>query len=810
MALPPLEPVNEVQLHPRPGVDASISRYGRFDPEHREYVITRPDTPQPWYNYITNGSFSGYVSQTGGGTCFADDPTERRILRTHLHSRPTDQPGRWIYVRDRKTGRFHSATWAPVYTPLRRFRYECRVGTGYTAIAAECDKIRTVVTYFVGPDANAELWHLTVTNADRRKRQLDIFPYAEFFYWSLDRDNNLDAAFKCTDVGVFDRVIIHRSYYDWGEARGGWARQFGYFAASEAAESFDANIDAFVGIHRGYDRPLAVAAGKCSSFLNRGGEPIAAMQIPLTLKPGESREIVFAVGYAASESAARRDARRIARPAFASRQLAKVKKQWRDFLGHFQAETGEPTFDVPFNTFSPYQSAITFLLSRSIAPYLLTGTRGLGYRDSNQDALGALPYQPHQATRKLIATLLSVQRREGDASHNFFPGTGEGRGSGCWDDHLWAVLSVEWYVKESGDLEFLRQPLGWIDSDEPAPVIEHLARALRFSDTHAGAHGLPLLGQADWNDCLNAFPGAESLFTAGLYCAAARALENLYRAAGQADEAEDCRRRHADMAERINRHGWDGEWYLRLITKEGDPVGSKANREGRIWIESNVWAVLGEAAPPDRARQALDSVRKYLCTAYGHRICWPPYTRGYDPTVGTVTIFSPGYKENGSIFCHTNPWLVVAECMLGRGQRAFDVFRRVSPHTKDAIQPIHCAEPYAVNSMIVMPPNLEAGRARNPWLTGTAGWMIASMCRGILGVRPDFDGLLIDPCVPRWKAFRIRRVFRGVRYDIHVRNPDGVEYGVREIKVDGKIVAGNIVPPAEPGKKRVRVEVRMG
>ncbi len=809
MARPSLDPVNEVPLHPRPGVDASVRRYGRFDPAGREYVITRPDTPQPWYNYITNGTFTGYVSQTGGGTCFAaSDPVEKRILRTHLHSRPADQPGRWIYLRDRDTGRFHSATWAPVYTPLRRYKYECRVGTAYTTIRAECEKVRSEVTYFVAPDAPAELWVLTLTNADRRARRLDVFPYAEFFLWSLVRDSNIDAAPKCTDVAAAGRVIVHRSYYDWGEARGGWKRQFAFFSASEAPGSFDTNLEAFVGVHRGYDRPRAVQAGRCSSFDNRGGWPVAAMHFPLTLRRGESRRLVFAVGYATSDAGARRLGRRAAGLGFARRQLAKLKRHWEAYLQRFQARTPSATFDVPFNTFSPYQSAITFICSRSIAPYLLLGGRGLGYRDSNQDALGAMPYQPHAATGKLLTTLLSIQHPSGEACHDFFPGAGIGRGGGLSDDHLWSPLAVEAYVKESGDLRFLDRLVGYHQSDRRSTVMDHLERALKFTDRCVGANGLPLLRRADWNDCLNAFDGAESLFTAGLYCAAAKAVESLYLARGARAKARRCARRHAEMAGRINRCGWDGKWYLRLITREGEAVGSRSNRYGKIFMESNTWAVIGQAAPEDRARTALDSVREHLCTPYGHRLCWPPYPR-YDPTVGTCTLFAPGYKENGSIFCHTNPWLVVAEAMLGRGRRAFDVFARISPHTKDQIQPVHCAEPYAVNSMIVMPPNLEAGRARNPWLTGFASWLLACMGRAILGVRPEFDGLRIDPCVPRWKAFRVRRVFRGVTYDIRVANPDGVERGVREMKVDGKCVEGNVAPVVR-GKKTVRVDVRMG
>ena len=813
MPLPPLEPINEVPLHPRPGVDATIQRYGHFDEPAREYVITRPDPPQPWYNYITNGAFGGYVSQTGGGTCFAQrDPIEKRIIRTHLHSRPMDLPGRWIYVRDRKSGKFHSATWAPVYTPLRRFQYECRVGTGYTTIRSVCDGIAAEVTYFVPSDAQAELWQVKITNAGKGVRELDIFPYVEFLYWSLTRDNNLDAAFKCTDVAVAggDKVVIHRSYYDWGEQRGGWKRQFGYFAASQAPESLDTNIDAFVGIHRGYDNPAAVAAGECSNFVNRGGEPVAAMQFPLKLRPGQWHQFVFAVGYGQSDEDCAKQARRVTSLSYAARQYKALRKGWRQYLERFQAATGEKTFDVPFNTWSPYQSAMTFLLSRSIAPYLLMGNRGLGYRDSNQDALGAMPYQPHEASKKLIATLLSVQRPEGDASHDFFPGAGIGRGSGYWDDHLWPALSIEFYVKESGDLGFLDEELPFVEGSDRASVIKHLERALDFTETHVGARGLPLLGVADWNDCLNAFPGAESLFTAGLYCAALKSIESMNRARGEADKAASCAARHAEMAERINRHGWDGQWYQRLITADGQPVGSQANQYGKIYMESNTWIVIGQAAPRERAIAALDSVRRLLGTPYGHRLCWPAYPQ-YDPTVGTCTIFAPGYKENAAIFCHTNPWLVVAEAMLGRGERAFDVFRRVSPYTKDQIQPIHCAEPYAVNSIIVMPPNLEAGRAKNPWLTGFASWMVASMQRGILGIRPEFEGLVIDPCVPGyWKDFRIQRSFRGARYDIRVRNPHGVEKGVRELIVDGRRIAGNLAPLPQAGQKRLKVEVEMG
>jgi cellobiose phosphorylase len=805
------DPIDVSRLEPRAGQTGLDERFGHFNPETREYIITRPDTPQPWHNYMTNGTFTGYVSNTGGGTCFFDDPKERRILRTHLHGRPADEPGRWIYIRDRETGVFHSATWAPVRSPLSRFKYQCQMAPGFTGIAARCNGVQSRVTYFVPPDANCEIWWLAVTNVGKKTRRLDLFPYAEFFQWSLERDNNLDSTSKCTDVAAFERMILHRSYYDFGEERGGWQRQFAYFASSEKPKSFDANIEAFVGVHQGYDRPRAVVEGRCSNFVNRGGEPVAAMQIPVTLKPGQKKTLMFAVGYALSEAAAKRDARRVTQASFVTRQFKKMESNWEKYLSHFQAETGEPAFDASFNTWVPYQSAMTFLLSRSISPYQLNGARGLGFRDSNQDALGAMPHQPPEKTRGLISQLLFVQKPSGEASHGFQPGPGVGVGGDHWDDQLWPALSAEWYVKESGDLGFLDQELPYQGGKKPDTVLDHLERGMRFTERNLGANGLPLLGRADWNDCLNAFEGAESVFDAGLYCAAARSMADLHRVRGDERSARRCERRHATMAERMNAVAWDGEWYSRLITREGDVIGSHRNRYGKIFIESNVWAVLGAAAPPDRARVALDSVRKYLGTPLGHRLCWPAYP-AKDMSVGTITIFAPGFKENGSIFCHCNPWLVVAEAMLGRGERAFDIYRRISGWEKDRIQSVHCAEPYVVSQMITMPPNREVGRARNPWLTGTAAWVAASMGRGILGVRPDFNGLVVDPCVPRWRKFRIRRIFRGITFDIHVDNPDRVEWGVQEITVaGGKTIPGSLIPlDLVAGRKTVRVNVRMG
>ncbi len=786
----------------------TVTRYGDYDRATGEYVIHRPDTPQPWYNYLTNGTFTSFISNTGGGTCFCGDAQNRRVLRTHLHSQPVDHPGRWVYIRDARSGNFWSASWAPVYPPLSRYQYECRVGPGYTTIRSRCRGIGTATTYFVAPDANAEIWSFELANLSAEARSLQVFPYAEFILWSAGRDANLDAAFKCTDVAFEGRLVVHRSLYDFGGDALNWVPQYAFFAASAPPQGFDTLVEAFVGSYRGYANPQAVENGACSRYTNRGGQPCAAFQFDLTLRPGETRRLELALGYARSEREAKALARTCTGHEWVAAQLAKLRRGWRTYLGRFQARTGDPALDVPFNGFSAVQAATTFRLSRSLSPYQLGGSRGLGFRDSLQDTLGAMPRESGKA-RALIEMLLKAQHPEGDACHTFYPAQGEGTGRGYSDDHLWPALAVASYVKETGDFAFLGKALPYWSCNEEGSVLEHLERAFRFAETHVGRHGLPLLGYADWNDCLNAFPGAESVFTACLYCYAARTVQGLLEASGDAEGARRMGRRYATMARRINRHCWDGKWYVRLILKDGRRIGSRRNRFGRIFIESNVWAVMSGVAQGERGVTVMDSVREHLGTPFGFRLCVPPYPR-YDRSVGSISVFAPGLKENGSVFCHTNPWVTLAEAALGRGRMAYDAFCRISPCTKDKIQAIHGAEPYVVSQMIAMPPNRQAGRAMNSWLTGTASWLYLAMAEGILGIRPDFKGLKVDPCVPGLREFQVDRLFRGTRYRIAVRNPGRVEKGVRSLVVNGARIQGNLIPLPKQGTREVRVEVEMG
>ncbi|MFH0940006.1 MAG: glycosyl transferase [Planctomycetota bacterium] len=792
---------------PRPGVENVVKRYGHFDVANREYVITRPDTPSPWHNYLTNGHFTSYVSNTGGGLCFCDDAQHRRILRTLLHSRPVDQPGRYLYLRDAVTKEIWSATWAPVYTDLKKFQYECRVGAGYNRIRSECHGIETIVTYFVAPDVNAEIWRVSVRNLTSRPRVIDLFSYAEFLLWSQPRDEDLDAAYKCTNVVKEGNCIIHQSLYDFTGDCYGWKPQYAYFSSSAAPKTFDVLMDSFIGVYRGYDRPLAVERGRCANWLNRGGHPCAAMHFPLRLKPEQTQNFAFSVGYVYNRKELHPQAQRSANVKFVDAQFKKLKTHWKTYLDQFTAHTGDEMLDTPFNTFAMVQSRTTFLLSRSISPYQLMGSRGLGFRDSNQDILGAISHAPPQESREMLASLLSVIYESGEACHTFFPAKKEGSGWHCFDDHLWPALTVNSYVKETGDLAFLKRVIPYWKSKREGTVLERLERTLQFTDRHLGKHGLPLLGFADWNDCLNAADGCESVFTASLYCAAAKAVAELYRADGDERNAQRCFKRAQTMADRINKFCWDGQWYSRLILNDGRRVGAKNSPYGKIYIESNVWAALSDAAPEQRARQALDSVRKHLGTPFGFRLLTPPFMK-YAPEIGSIGVFAPGLKENGSIFCHTNPWLIAAECELGRGDKAFDALSRISPAAKDKIQWIHGSEPYVISQMIALPPNREVGRARNPWLTGGAAWFYLAMSQYILGIKPDFDGLRIDPCVPGWKQFKVSRVFRGTRYNITVHNPKRVFKGVAGLSVGDKELIGNLIPTADRGAT-VQVDVEM-
>lgn len=768
-------------------------KYGYFDSQAREYVIIRPDTPAPWYNYIYNGLYGGLISHTAGGLSFYKDPRHRRFLRYRFNSLPPDRPGRYIYLRDDATGKYWSATWAPTCPDLKRFEYRCHVGLGYQRIVSKHNHIETEVTYFVPPDDPCEIWLLKLRNTSDQPRSLSLFNYAELCMWGALRDmTNLDAPAHTTRIGMQkDGVIVHSSYTDIGSGLAGmqFVQFYGFAAVDRDFHDYDINREDFIGANRGEANPLVVETGKHTSTKMPTGNPLASFHNKIKLKPHGEQQVVYVLGVTENLPDYKPFVRKYTRPGAAEAALTKVKETWQARLAGLQAQTPDKGFNEIVNTWNPYQCYMTLYLSRSMAPYSIGIGRGIGYRDTSQDGLAGTTFLPQQTAQR-TEMLLANQFADGTASHGFFPDTGEGDGADFYDDHLWTVLTIALYCKETGDLDYLNRKVKFRDKGS-ATVLEHIARALEASWRLVGKRKLCLTGVADWNDSLNPPKGSESVFTSMLYCKALTDAIDLARQAGQSKLIKQWTKWHDVMKTRINQQGWDGQYYKRQILPDGSALGTHKEAEGKIFLEPQPWSIIAGVATPKRADSVVKSIKKHLLTPHGVRICNPPYSE-YNWRTGSIGIFRPGLKENGSVFNHTNPWVIVALCMLGKGDDAFDIYRRISPFERNKIADTHVNDPYVFNQFHAATPHPKAGRAWNAWLTGTASWSYISLSQYILGVRPDYDGLVIDPCIPRgWKKVTVQRVFRGATYDITIRNPKRKSKGVAELIVDGRKVRGN-------------------
>ncbi len=788
--------------------------YGYFDGAAREYVITRPDTPRPWFNYLMNGTYVAMVSNTGGGVSYDTDPRVYRLLRYRYQNVPYDRPGRYIYLRDADSGRYWSATWAPVHMPVEKCRYTCRVGTGYMIVTLAYDGIRTELTYFVPPEGRLEIWDLTVANVSRRTRRLQTFSYAEFAFWGAMRDlMNIDNCPNVSRQRHEEGTILHYSFNDIGAGLHDmrFVQNYGYHTSSEPPHGYNGDRDRFLGRYRDERNPAVVETGRSTDYCADGGYPIGSLEHRFTLRPGQSKRLVYRTGISAGEKTWRRDARQYGSFAAVDRAFAALRAHWDERLSRCRAATPDPEFDTLVNGFLQYQSAVTMRLSRSISSYEWGIGRSIGFRDSSQDQLGLMHAFPELA-RTMIEHIVGAMREDGSACHNFNPITGVWGTNGFYDDHNWPALTVSQYVRETGDEAFLDQMLPYALSRARGTVYEHLQRANDLAFRLRGRHGLLQIGAADWNDSLN--PGdrkSESIFTSALYGASTRALLALARRRGDAAYARALARRYALVERRINGIGWDGAWYKRLLKRDGEVLGSRHTREyGRIFLEPQPWAVLAGFATGARARQALDSVERRLATPYGHRVMDRPFRRFDMEAIGSAGIHPAGIKENGSVFHHAASWMIAAEAAIGRGDRAMACFKRMCAlrFSRDAER--HETEPYVMCQFVSAAPFHTVGRGRNAWLTGSAAWMAVGALQYILGCRPDFDGLTIDPCIPaRWQGFTITRLFRGTTYRITVRNPRGVQKGVRQLTVDGEPVSGCLIPH-RPGRQEVMVDVLMG
>lgn len=804
-------------------------RYGYFDDERREYVINRPDTPLPWINYLGTQAYFGIISNTAGGYSFYQDARLRRLTRYRYNNVPPDFGGRYLYLRDNGSGEYWSPSWQPTGGDLDT--YECRHGLSYTQIGSSRAGIRAETLYFVPLGENLEVWRLRVANDRDRQVDLSIFSSIEFCLWDAQDDaTNFQRNYSVGEVEVVDGVIYHKSEYR--ERR----NHFSYFACSEPLAGYDTQRDTFLGGYRGWDRPAAVERGESFNSIAHGWSPMGSHHVRLSLAPGENREVIFLLGYQENPREAKFDPpnsqtvnkaqvrpviERWLSPETVAEGFEKLRASWDAILSVMSVSTSDTDTNRMVNIWNAYQSMVTFNMSRSASLFESGIGRGMGFRDSNQDLLGFVHMVPERA-RQRILDIAATQLPTGGAYHQYQPMTKRGNndiGSGFNDDPLWLITGVAAYLKETGDTSILDEQVPYDNDEQSAtPLYEHLQRSYQYTLDRLGPHGLPLIGRADWNDCLNLncfsdTPGesfqttenkeggaAESVFIAGLFALAARELAGIAELSGRTDEAAGYEAASEKMAGTIAEHGWDGAWFRRAYDYHGNVVGSGENSEGQIFIEPQGMCIIGRGERDDGlAVRALESVRERLASEHGITLHQPPYS-SYHLELGEISSYPPGYKENSSVFCHTNPWVMIAEAIVGNGDNAFDYYKRINPSAREAISDQHRCEPYVYAQMIAGPDAPGYGEAKNSWLTGTAAWNYVAITQWILGIRPDFGGLRIDPVLPAdWTGFSAKRQFRGATYEITVSKPVGVRGRVQHLIVDGQQLDANLVPVAPAG-----------
>lgn len=783
-------------------------RYGSFDDARREYVIDNPDTPMSWVNYLGTSGYCGIISNNAAGYAFKDSAKSGRFLRFRFNSVPADRPGRYIYLRDNASGDFWSATWQPVGKPLDRYKTVCRHGLGYSTFDSEYDGIRSSLRIFVPIDKHFEIWETWVTNDSGRPRELSIFAYAEFCFWDMMQDlTNFQYILYTCRMAYADDVVDYSTLL--------WPSREpkGFLASTQPVVSFDTDRDVFLGRYRDESKPKAVERGECFGSIAIGGTPCGAVQNRVLLQPGESYRACYVCGIGDAKTFGHECKERFRDPAEVEREFEGVRDYWDRHLSRYSCETPSPSVNSMVNVWNQYQCMTTFNWSRSASFNEAGGRDGLGFRDSNQDTLGAVHMCPERARGKLI-DLLRGQYANGAAMHSLQPleweqGPHNVQPEVFSDDHLWLLLSIPGYIRETGDFGLLDQAVEFADEGD-ATVLEHMRRALEFSNTHLGPHGFLLGLRADWNDCINLRGKGESMFSTFLFLKAISEFAALCARVGKSEVSDPWMKVLAEMQKRIEQLAWDGEWYLRGFLDSGKKLGGKESEQCFIFINSQTWSVIGDVGSQERAIAAMDSLHKHLATEHGIVINYPAFRRE-DQEIGAITSFPPGLKENSGIFCHANTWAVVAEAILGRGEEAMKLYLSFLPAAKNETADTYTMEPYVYSQFITGKEHpYRFGRARNSWLTGTAAWGFVSISQYILGVRPDYDGLLISPTVPaEWDGFKVRREFRGTHYDIEVKNPDHVCHGVKSLTVDGVTVAGCVAPLAAPGQT-VRVEVILG
>jgi len=810
-------------------------KFGHFDDVNKEYVITSPRTPLPWINYLGCEDFFSLKSNTCGGYSFYKDAKLLRLTRYRYNNVPLDSNGLYYFIKDGDT--VWNPGWMPTKTELDD--YKCRHGLGYSVFDGKKNGISAVLTDFVPMGTACEVNKLTLTNESDEKKDFTLFSYVEFCLWNaMDDMTNFQRNFSTGEVEIHGSTIYHKTEYR--ERRNHYA----IFSVNTDIDGFDTDRDSFLGAYGENRAPEVVMTGKAKNSVASGWAPVGSHQINISLAPGESRDLVFVLGYVENKKDEKWEGlnkvnRKPAEAMLAKfdttekadQALADLKAYWNGLLSHFTVSSSEEKLDRMVNVWHQYQCMVTFNMSRS-ASYFESGIgRGMGFRDSCQDLLGFVHLIPDRA-RQRILDIASTQFEDGSAYHQYQPLTKKGNadiGSGFNDDPLWLIAGSAAYIKETGDYSILDEITPYDnDASKATDFMEHLRRSFNYTVNHLGPHGLPLIGRADWNDCLNlncfseepgeSFqtfgpsegPNAESVFIAGMFVKYGKDYAAICRHRGLEEEAKEAEKQIEKMEQTVLDAGWDGEWYLRAYDHYKHKIGSKECEEGKIFIEPQGFCVIAEIGLKDGyCLKAMESVEKHLDTKYGIVLLQPCYTK-YHVELGEITSYPGGYKENAGIFCHNNPWISIAETVVGRGNRAWQVYTRTCPAYIEDISEIHRTEPYVYSQMIAGKDAPNFGEAKNSWLTGTAAWTFLDVSQYILGIRPDYDGLVVDPCIPAsLDGFSAKRDFRGVTYHITVKNPNGAEKGVASMTVDGTPVEGNMIP-FDGSKKEVQVEVVMG
>ena len=800
-------------------------KYGYFDDQNKEYVITTPKTPYPWINYLGSQEFFSLISNTAGGYSFYKDARLRRITRYRYNNVPIDLGGKYFYIND--NGLLWSPGWSPVKTELDS--YECRHGLGYTKIMGSKNGISTEVLFFVPVNFNGEVQRVRIKNETNEPKSIKLFSFIEFCLWNAYDDmTNFQRNFSTGEVEIEKSTIYHKTEYK--ERR----NHFAFYSVNAELAGFDTDRDSFVGLYNGFDNPQVPVSGEPRNSVADGWSPVASHCIAVDLAAGEEKEFDFILGYVENAQEEKWESKgvinkkkayamieQVGNPAGVQKAFDGLNEYWNNLLTQYNVEHPDEKLSRMVNIWNQYQCMVTFNMSRS-ASYFESGIgRGMGFRDSNQDLLGFVHQIPDRA-RERILDIAATQLETGGAYHQYQPLTKKGNneiGGNFNDDPLWLIAGVAAYIKETGDMAILDEMVPF-DNDESkaAPLFEHLKRSFYHVLNNLGPHGLPLIGRADWNDCLNlnCFSNtpdesfqtttskegkvAESVFIAGMFVYYGPEYIKLCELKGKNEEAELAQVEVDKMKETVIKYGWDGEWFIRAYDDNGNKIGSNENEEGKIFIESQGFcSMAGIGQELGFVEKALDSAKKYLDTPYGMVLQNPAFTKYYIE-YGEISTYPAGYKENAGIFCHNNPWIVAGETVIGRGDKAFEYYSKIAPAYTEHISEIHKTEPYVYAQMIAGKDAKRPGEAKNSWLTGTAAWNFVAISQYILGIKPDYAGLEIDPCIPKaWDGYKVTRKFRGATFEITVSNPEHVSKGIKKLVVDGQEVAGNIIPVFDDG-----------